>query len=305
MLIPTPLIPGDHVGLIAPCSPVSQELIPECIDVIKSLEYFPVLGKSVTSNLHGYLAGSDEIRARDINLMFANPNIRAIFCIRGGYGSNRLMKLIDYSIVRAHPKIFIGYSDITSFHLAFNSLCNLITFHGPMVSSNMIHDFDPYTEFSLLTAIKHKSCYQFENPPGYPLLTIVPGLVKGRILGGCLSLVSPSIGTFYQPSFNNNILFLEDVDETIPRIDKMMNHLKNTGVFTQVSGVILGNFKNCVNPQDLSYDIFQYFCDFFKDYDKPVLYGLQSGHAKPMGTIPLGTLCILDTENKIVKFDFW
>lgn len=305
MLIPAPLVPGQHIGLIAPSSPVQPDRISKCIEAIKSLDLFPILGKSVLQTLHGYLAGPDDIRAGDINSMFCNPNVDAIFCIRGGYGANRLMKYLDFNQIKNNPKIFMGYSDITAFHLAFHSLCNLVTFHGPMVSSNMIDDLDEYTALSMLQAMQLPKKCCFQNPIDIPFETIIPGLCQGRILGGCLSIVCSSIGTFYQPDFHNAILFLEEINETIPKIDRMMYQLLNAGIFTQISGVILGNFVNCLNLNHLSYTIQDYFYDFFEGYNKPVLTNFQSGHDKPMGTIPLGTLCTLNTYNQTVCFELW
>jgi muramoyltetrapeptide carboxypeptidase len=213
------------------------------------------------------------------------------------------MELLDYNTIAQNPKIFVGYSDITSFHLAFHSLCNLVTFHGPMVSSNMTEHFDYYSRSSLERTLQMPPFHIFHNPEGYYYKTIVPGIATGQILGGCLSLVSPSIGTFYQPDFSDSILFLEDIDESIPRCDKLMYHLKNAGIFSKVNGVILGSFLNCTNPADPDYTIYDFFCDFFKDFEKPVLWGLQSGHEKPMGTIPLGEICIMNTYTNRVVFE--
>lgn len=303
MHFPSPLRLGNTVGLIAPSSPISRERLLQCMETVSALGYQPVLGKSATQSLHGYLAGSDEVRASDINQMFSNSSIDAVFCLRGGYGSTRIMNLIDYSLIEQNPKIFIGYSDITSFHLAFYALCDLVTFHGPMVSSNMADNFDWYSRSSMERALQIPPFNIFHNPEGCYYQVIVPGIAKGNIIGGCLSLVSPSIGTFYQPDFTNTILFLEDIDESLPRCDKLLHHLKNSGVFSQVNGVLLGNFKDCTNPNDLSYTMYDFFCDFFDGYDKPVLWGIQSGHEKPMGTIPLGTVCTVNTYTNRVVFE--
>lgn len=304
MNYPAPLYKGDTVGLVAPCSPVTQKRLDECIKAVLSLGLHVLVGDSCTESLHGYLAGPAEIRAGDLNSMFDNPDVKGIFCIRGGYGSTEIMQLLDYKKIRKNPKVFVGYSDVTSFHLAFQSLCNMVTFHGPMVSSNMVDDFDPYTKQSFLEAISMPSCFIFKNPPNHSLHPIVEGDANGRVIGGCLSLISPAVGTFYQPDFRGKILFLEDVDESLPRCDKLMNHLLNSGVFNEIAGVLLGNFKDCINPYDPSYTMYDYFKDFFKDYTKPVVYGVQSGHDKPMGTIPLGTICRVHTKQNQIYFDY-
>lgn len=304
MYYPSSLKLGDTVGLITPCSPITAKRLSQCISTITTLGFSVVLGESCTKNLHGYLAGTDEERANDIHTMFANPKIKAIICIRGGYGSTRIMECLDYELIKNHPKIFVGYSDVTAFHLAFHSLCNFITFHGPMVSSNMVDDFDSYTETSFFTALSMPQVYPFKNPANLPLEVLIPGFAKGRVIGGCLSLVSPSIGTFYQPNFKGKILFLEDVGETLPRCDKLMEQLHNSGILDQVSGILLGNFKDCSNPSDPSYTIYDYFKEFFHGYKKPVLYGVQSGHDTPMGTIPFGTICSLETTNSTICFHY-
>lgn len=304
MIYPSPLHNGDTIGLIAPCSPLKQERLLQCIEVITSLGYEAALGKSARESLHGYLAGSDEIRAGDINHMFADPAIDAIFCIRGGYGSTRIMNLLDYRIIAKHPKIFLGYSDVTSFHLAFYQSSHLVTFHGPMVSSNMVDDFDSYSLNSMLEALSMPKNLTFQNPGNKPFYPIVSGCARGRVLGGCLSLISPSIGTFYQPDFRGTILFLEDVEESLPRCDKLMQQLKHSGILEQVNGILLGNFKDCENPNCPNYTMFDFFCDFFEDYDKPVLWGIQSGHDKPMGTIPFGTICTMDSLSGKIRFDY-
>lgn len=304
MLYPKPIQKGDTIGLIAPSSPVSNERLKLCMNAVSTLGYRPVPGKSCLESLHGYLSGSDKLRADDINNMFENPNIKAVFCLRGGYGSTRILPLLDYSLIRQNKKIFMGYSDITSFHLAFYSCCHMITFHGPMVSSNMIDNFDDYTKESFEHAVRFMPDSLFSNPKDIPLQTIVPGYARGRILGGCLSLLTSAIGTFYQPDFRNTILFLEEIGETIPRCDRMMQHLKNACILEQINGVILGNFKDCTNPNDPDFTIYDFFHEFFKDYRKPVIWGFQSGHDKPMATVPLGTVCTMYTEKKLIRFEF-
>lgn len=304
MIYPAPLKQGATVGLIAPCSPISSERLIQCIETISSYGFHVALGESTTNSLHGYLAGSDEIRAHDINTMFSNPTIDAIFCLRGGYGSTRIMKLLNYKMIQRNPKIFVGYSDVTSFHLAFHSLCRLVTFHGPMVSSNMVDDFDEYTKESFFSTIGMPCKKTFNNPVCHPYQILVHGCAKGRIIGGCLSLVSPAVGTFYQPNYRGKILFLEDVEESLPRCDKLMQQLLHSGVLDCVNGIILGNFLKCTNPNDPSYTIYDYFKDFFQNYKKPVIYDLQSGHEKPMGTIPFGTICSLDTTRRLVYFHY-
>lgn len=302
MNIPDKLNLGDTIGIIAPCSPVNPERAKKCEEYLKQLGYRVIMGESTKLSLHGYLAGSDEIRANDINFMFANHHIKAIVCIRGGYGGNRIMNLLDYEMIQRHPKIFVGYSDITSFHLAFHKLCSMVTYHGPMVSSNMLEDFDSFTKESFFQTINMEESLTLKNPDNEPFKVLKPGKANGIIIGGCLSLVSPAIGTYYQPDFINKILFLEDVTESLPRCDKMINHLFHSGIMDMISGLILGDFKDCVNTEDESYTMEDFFNDQFRYYDKPVMYHIKSGHCKPMSTIPFGLNCSMDTEKKEIRF---
>lgn len=304
MKYPLPLQKGDTIGLIAPSSPIPQNKILPCIEFMSSMGFEVVLGNSCDKSLHGYLSGADLTRAKDINFMFANPNIKAIFCLRGGYGSTRILHMIDYSLIKHNPKIFIGYSDVTSLHLAFHHLCELITFHGPMVYSNFLKHFDEYTFNSLMNAISIPNFLYFENTPELPFSILRHGFAEGRIVGGNLSLISSIIGTVYQPDFTNKILYLEDIGETIPRCDRLLWHLVQAGIFSKVNGVILGNFSDAKNPYDIDYTIKDYFKELFYSYPKPVIYGFQSDHEKPMGTIPLGSICTLDTYQNTVCFRY-
>ncbi len=304
MNYPLPLSYGDTIGLVTPSSSVKPEQLAKCIQLILSMGYQVELGKAVEQSLHGYVAGSANTRANDLNSMFADPKIKAIFCLRGGYGGTQLMDLLNYSMIRQNPKIFVGYSDVTALHLAFHSLCDFVTFHGPMVSSNMIENFDTYTKNSFFRAINMPSYLEFTNPDNEPFHPICEGIASGRIIGGCLSLLSPSIGTFYQTDFREKILFLEDVGESLPRCDKLMHHLKHSDILSQVNGILLGDFLDCENSNEKTYTMYDFFVDFFNDYNKPVLYRVHSGHDKPMGTIPLGTICTIDTYQNRIWFQY-
>ncbi len=303
MNFPKKLQLGDTIGLISPCSPAPSERVNQCKEYVEAMGYSVVIGESAKHSCHGYLAGDDCLRANDINSMFANKKIKAIFCLRGGYGGNRLMNLLDYNLIRKNPKIFVGYSDVTSFHLAFHTLCNMVTFHGPMVSSNMLDDFDNYTRTCFFNTINMTSQMKFCNPDYEEIKVLSPGCACGIIIGGCLSLISPAIGTYYQPDFRNKILFLEDVDESLPRCDKMIEQLFHSGIMNQISGLILGEFLDCVNPYDNTYSMTDYFKERFKNFPKPVMYNIRSGHCKPMATLPFGTICRMNTYQKSISFE--
>jgi len=204
---------GDTIGLIAPASaPAKPDSIDKSFAAISQLGFVPKLGPHVRKRT-GFLAGSDRDRASDLMAMFLDPHVKAILCVRGGYGSARLLPFLDYSKIRANPKIFVGYSDITSLHCAFLKKANLISFHGPMLNSELIRaDLPDFTRQSFLRTLMQPA------PPGsicqgYKPKTISklqPGIASGRLVGGNISILCASLGTPYRPSLANRILFFED-----------------------------------------------------------------------------------------------
>lgn len=302
MIFPNPLTYGDTVGLVSPSSPTTPERVELCKAFVEHLGFRVVVGKSCRKTYHGYLAGSDLERADDINEMFQNPEVKGIFCIRGGYGSARIMELLDYNMIRKNPKIFVGYSDITNLNMAFLKLCNFTTFHGPMVSSNMLEHFDDYTRESFFAALYMNEKYEFHNPVGEELHIISHGRAKGRIVGGNLALLINMIGTFYMPDLSETILFIEDVGESVPRVNRMIDQLYLLGVFEKVRGILIGDFTECENGEVKEFTILDLFTEYFTKLHIPVISNIKSGHGYPMATLPLGTVCNIDTMEKSILF---
>lgn len=253
LIFPDQLKRGDTIGLVCPSSPTTKEKVVKSVEFMQDLGFDVKLGRSCWCELNGYLAGDACLRAEDINRMFADDTVKAIFCIRGGYGSSQIMNLLNYDMIRKHPKIFVGYSDITNLLSAFFQLCGFITFHGPMVASNFLQHFDPYTEESLWRALFMGESLTFQNPKGRELTVVREGCAEGLLVGGNLSLITSQIGTFYAPDFRGKILFLEEVGETVPRIGRMLDQLWLTGIIGQIKGVLLGDFTDCTNPYDSKY----------------------------------------------------
>ncbi len=213
MIHPVPLKKGDKIALIAPSSPVAEERIKPAANAMEALGFEVVIGESCTSK-NGFLAGEDKIRAHDINMMFADKSIKGIFAMRGGYGSARILDLLDYKTIRKSPKVFAGYSDITALHVALNQKCDLITFHAPMPASEFYEGVDEYTmSFFKRNIFCNDSLGIMENPKGQKIETLIRGKAEGRITGGNLTLLASSIGTKYEVDTKGKILFLEDVDE--------------------------------------------------------------------------------------------
>ncbi len=243
LIYPPLLCAGDMIGLAAPASPPDQ---PEKIDV--AIERLTKLGFKVRTGAHlrerdGYLAGSDAQRAGDINALFADPEVKGIFALRGGYGSCRILPLLDYAAIRANPKPFIGYSDITAMHNAILVKSGLVTFHGPNSTEAFLPGNEAFCR-AILLGDPETPRVLFSRSTHAELKTFVSGRVEGRLIGGNMTCLLRLIGTPYEPDFRGAILFLEDIGEKAYRIDGMFTHLRLAGVLDKIGGLILGRFSH-------------------------------------------------------------
>lgn len=293
---PPALIPGQTIGLIAPSFAVPKPAaLAEAIETLESLGYRVKAGGSC-SRRHGYFAGPDSLRVADINRMFRDDSVDAIFCARGGYGATRLLERVDYDAIRANPKIFSGYSDVTALHGALQRRAGLVTFHGLMATADMAKDkrddFSLSNFFRVLT--DPAPIGLLENPPNLPRVTIAPGRATGRLIGGNLSLVAGALGTPYAYDFNGAILFLEDVGEKTYAIDRLLTQLARAGALDRVAGILLGHFADCVQGAPEHFTMAEVMRELLDDLGKPVLGGIQCGHCVPKLTLPLGVLCRMD-----------
>jgi len=308
MNFPEPLKQGDKVFLVCTSSPILEEDIEKCKEVVKKLGFEPVLGESLFENIGGYMAGMPEIRVKDLHRAFSDNEVKGIFCVKGGFSASQLLDKLDYELIRNNPKVFVGYSDVTNLNIVFNQKCNLGTFHGPMVKSNMFDDFNDFTKKSFLDVLDKKKGerWKFKNPMDeesgvekeISLLNkknFENKKISGEIIGGNLSIIVTTLGTDYEIDTKGKILFIEEIEEEISRIDRMMTHLKYAGKFEDCNGVLFGNFSGCENTYGKNYELMDFLQGFFKDYEKPVIYGLESGHEKPdLVTIPLGAKCSVE-----------
>jgi len=293
---------GDMVGIIAPASPPPD---PQATDrsaaALEKLGFKPKLARHVRERL-GFLAGTDRDRAADLMAMFTNDKVKAIICLRGGYGTARLLPLLDYEVIRQHPKILVGYSDLTTLHCALLKKSNLISFHGPMLNAELSSDKLPeFTRQSLLRAV-------MEPVPaggicaGYKAKTVSVlrrGRAVGELIGGNLSVLCTTLGTPYQPDFKNKILFLEDVSEKPFRFDRMLTHFLNAGVLQQVAGVAVGINVDCADPhpnqlKEYRQTLDDVLAERLKLLKVPVVVGLPFGHQPWNATLPLGVRAELD-----------
>jgi len=219
--------------------------------------------------------------------------------MRGGYGTPRILDMIDYEIIKNNPKTFIGFSDITALHVAFNQKCNLVTYHGIMGLTSP--KWDEFTYESLLDAINMKEYLELKNPKGEEIQTLIDGAAEGEIIGGNLALLTATIGTEYEIDTKGKILFIEEIGEPIYRIDRMLTQLALAGKFNDCSGIIFGDFNNCNKQNDDEFELMEILKDRIEKYNKPCIYNLKSGHCMPMITIPFGVKCSLDATSKKVK----
>lgn len=290
---------GDTIALIAPSSPTSIENVKKAEELLIQMGFKVKMGKSPYEK-YGYLSGSDEIRANDINNMFKDKEVDAIICLRGGYGTPRILDLIDYDIIRENPKIFVGYSDITALHIAFTQISNLLTFHGPMMTSDIIGSFSDFSKDNFFGLImKTRDIDKISNPEGEEISTINGGVAEGTIIGGNLSLIAATIGTPYEIDVKDKILFMEEIAEEPYSIDRMLNQLRLSGKFEDAKGIILGDFNRCVSEKhDESLTLEQVIRDHIEPAGKPTILNLKAGHCEPMVTLPFGAKVKLDADNK-------
>jgi muramoyltetrapeptide carboxypeptidase len=276
---PTPLRQGDLVGVVAPAGAVDESDVAAGIRVLERAGFAVRVGSSVFEK-HGYLAGTDAQRAADLHDMFRDPAVRAIVAARGGYGSGRLLPLIDVSLVKACPKIFVGHSDLTYLLNHLTEHAHLVTFHGPMVASFASHEDAVRNLLRALT--RDQDLWQATAPE-----VVRPGTAEGLLVGGCLSIIVASLATPYAASTRGRLLFLEDVNEKAFRVDRMLIQLRQAGMLDEVAGVIFGEMPGCTagDGQASARDVVR---DMFADAPYPVAFGLPSGHGLGTVTLPLG-----------------
>lgn len=299
ILKPPRLRPGDLIGIVSPAStPSAQEKIDKGVRYLEGLGYRVAIGRHVMAQ-YGYLAGTDEERAADVNDMLRNPTVRAVFALRGGYGTPRMLDLLDYRAARRDPKVFVGYSDITGLQLALLRKSGLVTFSGPMVAVEMWDQIDPFTEEHFWRMVCSGSRIgSILNPADKPLVAHNKGRASGILVGGNFSLLASLIGTPYLPNLRGAILVLEDVDEAPHRVDRMFAQLRHAGILKSIAGLVLGTFTDCVpsDPSKPHLTIEQVLQEAVGALKCPVLTNLQYGHIAKKVTIPFGVRATLDAR---------
>jgi muramoyltetrapeptide carboxypeptidase len=298
------LRPGDTIVFVAPAGPPEKEIVEKCARRFDAMGFKVILPRNLFRR-QGYLAGSDEERAAELNAAIRDPNVQAIFPCRGGYGLTRILDRIDYAAFRKQPKVLIGYSDLTALHLAMAARAKVITFHSPMPESSLWREDGDYAfaDRSFGRALMAKQYrpgatgYTIELPKDRPRpVCLVRGKARGRLVGGNLSLVCATLGTPYAVSAKDNLLFLEDTGEAPYRVDRLLSQLRLAGVLEEAAGIIVGSFSR--TDAAAVEKIVRDYCGRLK---KPVLMSFPVGHTPWNATLPHGALAELDTDQAQVR----
>lgn len=289
---PPRLRKGDLVGIIAPAGPVDPSELEPAISLLESFGHRTISANRLYER-KGYLAGDDEVRLEALHKMFQDKEVKAILCARGGYGTLRILDRIDFELIRNHPKIFVGYSDITALLLSIYRHTGLVTFHGPVV-----REFPKNHEENLNAML---NLVRGETLPGLDLMNgsvLRQGDARGILLGGNLSLITNLIGTAFLPSLKGTIVFIEERDEPLYRIDRMLTHLRLSGVLNGIHGLVAGRFEECGDMDAIK----GLLLDTVADQDIPVMTGLPVGHDWENVTLPLGLEVNIDTDQMALSF---
>lgn len=298
MIKPKPLRRGDTIGLVGISGALHEPetRFEKMLEAIDALGYKVIVADSCREE-YGYLSGTDASRAKGLNQMFRDDRVDAVVCMRGGYGVTRILDRVDFDVIRANPKLLLGYSDITALHTAIHEKVGMVTIHGPMPDRAWM-EFDDFSRRSMLRALTStEPLGTLYNPEGTAPKCVVPGRCEGRLVGGNLSLIAALCGTPYQLNPEGKVLLLEDVGEYVYRLDSMLTQLRLAGMFERCAGVVLGGFTNCTEEYErYALHLEDVIRDIIVPAGKPVLANLSIGHTPVKITVPLGVNCAVDAE---------
>ncbi|MBQ8162113.1 MAG: LD-carboxypeptidase [Clostridia bacterium] len=295
-VIPKPLSLGDRVRIIAISGCLHEENpekeLRDAEAKVRSYGFIPVMDESCRRQ-YGYLSGTDRERADTLMRAFEDETTQGIICLKGGWGVMRMLDMVDYEVIRRHPKVFVGYSDITSMHLALRQKADLATFHGPMAHSKRMSG---KALESFLGALTGKIAPSLQNPDGTKLSALRPGQAEGELMGGNLTLMAAACGTRYDPDVRGKILCLEDIGEHVYRLDRSLWQLKLAGKLDECAGIVLGTFTGCDSEYEgTDFSLEKVLQDLTHDLKVPVMTGLHFGHVQDSLTLPLGRMYRMDT----------
>lgn len=298
ILKPPRLKVGDTVGLVSPASGVDRETLQDFTKVLSKLGLKVKNGAHILDQ-YGYLAGKDADRAADVNAMFADASVQALLTMGGGWGCNRILPRLDYELIRRNPKIIMGYSDVTSLVLAIYARSRVVTFHGPMGTST----WNPYSVDYVQRILFKGEAATLRNLPNTRVETITPGKVRGRLVGGNLSVLAAMVGSSYLPDWNKTILFVEDIGEDIYRIDRLLTQLQLAGILKQLAGFIFGRCTKCTKGEgnEPSLTLQQVLSDHIRPLGIPAWYGSMIGHIPDKFTVPVGVEVEIDAGQGTIR----
>ncbi len=299
-VLPHAIAPGDKVAVVAPAGRVDRNALDYGIAALENKGLRVWLGPHIL-DIYGHLAGTDADRAADLMAAFLNPEIKAVFCARGGSGSARILKHLDLMAISHHPKVFVGYSDVTVLHLAIQHAAGWPTFYGPMVASDLATCSSDTCFQALWRLISNPEPYETLNSAALGV-TIIPGVVDGVLTGGTLCLVDSSIGTSYAARPGPGIMALEDTGEPLWRVDRMLTHLGHAGLLQSANGFLIGNLADTNDPDDTNQEltIDQIINDHLGGLGKPVITGFPFGHIESPLTLPLNCRVRMDATSRTV-----
>ncbi len=294
---PNALKPGDSVAVVAPAAAIEREYLERGVNVLASMGYRVKVSQRVLAR-SGILAGDDRERANELGEYFADPEVKAIFSARGGYGCGRLLPLLDFKAMARTPKIFVGFSDATFILNALVDFAGMVSFHGPMVAMDFARGLSP-------RSLEHMQDLLGGKLGGFELEareTMHPGRAQGEVIGGCLSVLVATIGTPYQPRFDGRILFLEDTGEKAYRIDRMLVQLRQSGALGRVAGIVFGAIRAIDGNEQETRLIARFASEQTAGLGCPVLYGVEAGHGTENFTIPFGVVARIDSAARRMIF---
>ena len=294
---PAALKAGDTVAVVAPAAAIEREHLERGVNVLASMGFRVKVSERLLAR-SGILAGDDADRARELQSCFADPEVKGIFAARGGYGCGRLMPLLDFQAIARTPKIFVGFSDETFILNAMVDLAGVVSFHGPMVAMDFAR------------GLSHRSIEHMQRLVGGELNgfeleareAVHPGVARGAVIGGCLSVLVAMLATPYAPNFDGRILFLEDTGEKAYRIDRMLVQLRQAGALARVAGVVFGAIRPVDGDEPEARQIARFIAEQTAELGCPVLYGIEAGHGTENFTIPFGIAAQIDAGARRIVF---
>lgn len=294
---------GSCIGIVAPAAACADFDYTPGIELLQKWGYKTKISKTLKVN-EGYLAGSDELRASELNKFFADDEVDAILCFGGGYGCTRILDLLDYDLIRNNPKLLIGFSDITALHTAIGQNSRLVTIHGPMLKT-LSRKPTQYTIASFCRGLRMSvPLGAFLLPKKHKLEAMYPGRAFGKLVGGNLSVIAALCGTPYELKGENSILFLEDVGEDAYAIDRMLRQLWQNGLLKDIKGLIFGDFTHCQPNKQEKYEftikeVLQQYANLVK---VPTIFNFPAGHERTNAFLPLGVNSTINIVDDNIDF---